>query len=140
MHHKDSKLAVKNLNKIFLKNCTKSTKMAITLQKCSKKFMGSIPPYPLELFLFLDLPRSNSAGKKCQNVVPFHPPEKILNTPLTQNIFIELITPFYESKHLTSLHLINIQPNLKPHPPPKFSGSGPGGERSKFLIVNRSFQ
>ena len=34
MHHciilaKGSKLGVKNLNKIFLKNCTKSTKMAI---------------------------------------------------------------------------------------------------------------
>ena len=38
-----------------------------------------------------------------------------------------------------SLHLVNIQPNLKPHPPPKFSGSDPGDERSKFSIVNRSF-
>ena len=29
---KDSTLGAKNLNKIFLKNCTESTKMAITLQ------------------------------------------------------------------------------------------------------------
>ena len=44
--------------------------------------------------------------------------------------------PFFGSKLLTSLHLVNIQPDLKPHPPPNFSGSAPGDERSKFSIVN----
>ena len=54
--------------------------MAITLTTFSKKFRGSIgllvfPHTPLELFLFL--PRSNTVGKKCQNVlVPFQSPEK----------------------------------------------------------------
>ena len=138
---KDSKLGVKKFNKIFHKNCTKSSKMASTPRRFSKNFGIAFPRTPLELFLFLDLPQSNSVGKKCQNVVPFHPPEKNLNTPLTQNIFKELIfTPFSGSKRLTSLHLVTIQPNLKPHPPPKVSGSAPGDERSKFSIVNRSFQ
>ena len=49
-----------------------------------------------------------------------------------------LFTHFSGSKRLTSLHLVNIQPNLKPHPPPKFSGSAAGDERSKFSIVGRS--
>ena len=43
--------------------------IAITLPRFLKNFRGSLPPYLLELLLFLDLPRSNSAGKKCQNVV-----------------------------------------------------------------------
>ena len=83
----------------------------------------------LELFLFFDLPRSNSAG---ENVVPCHPPKKILT--LSESLF----TPFSGSKRLPSLHLVNIQTNLKPHSPPKFSGSAAGNERSKFSIVNRS--
>ena len=115
---KDSKLGVKNLNSIFLKNCTKSTKMAITLSKFSKNFRGIVPRTPLELFLFLDLPRSNSAGKKS-----LPPLKKNVNTPLTQNIFKELITFFSGSKRPTSLHLVNILPYLKSHSLPKFSGS-----------------
>ena len=60
---KDSKLEVKNVNKVFLKNCTKTTKMVITLPKLSKDFRSSIPPNPLQLFLLFDLHQGNSAGK-----------------------------------------------------------------------------
>ena len=69
MHHciifgEGLKVRGKNSHKIFLKSCTKSSKMAIRLPKFSKNFRAAFSPCtPLELFLFLTLPRSNSAGK-----------------------------------------------------------------------------
>ena len=57
---KDSKLGVKILHKNFLKNGTKSTKMAITLPKLSEHFQSRITPYfPKAVFV----PRFASAGK-----------------------------------------------------------------------------
>ena len=40
--------------------------------------------------------------------------------------------PFPGLMVLTSLHLVNIQPNLKPHPSPKFSGFAPEDKGQNF--------
>ena len=44
-------------------NCSKSTKIAITVCQFSKNFRGSMPPDPLESFLLFKLHKINSAGK-----------------------------------------------------------------------------
>ena len=47
----------------LLENCSKSTKMAITVGKFSKTFRGNKPPDPMESLLLLKLLKINSAGK-----------------------------------------------------------------------------
>ena len=72
---KDLELEAKKLNKICHKNCSKSSKMAITVSKFLKTFRGSIPPDPPRaIFLFLNLlqinfPEKNTL-KKCKNFMP----------------------------------------------------------------------
>ena len=72
---KDLELEAKKLNRTCHKNCSKSSKMAITVSKFLKTFRGSIPPNPPRaIFLFLNLlqinfPEKNTL-KKCKNFMP----------------------------------------------------------------------
>ena len=89
------------------------------------------------LFLLLKLLeincREKMSLKKQRNLVSF--PEKILNTPLTLSILKGLIYARFRVE--TFLYLVNIQPNLKSHPPPpKLSGSAPDAMPQKFLNVS----
>ena len=69
--------------------------MAITLRKFLKNLRGSISPYPLELFLFLDLPQSNSAEKNMSKCGAFPPPEKNSeNAPYTKPFQRAYLRPF----------------------------------------------
>ena len=61
---KHSKLGAKSFNSLP-EDCSKCTKMAITIHEFSKYFQGSMPPDPLEPFLFLNLLQINFAGKNC---------------------------------------------------------------------------
>ena len=66
-------------------NCSKSTKMAITVRKFSKNFRGSMPWTLLESFLVPKLLKINSAGKNMleKGTKIGASLKKILNTPLT---------------------------------------------------------
>ena len=80
---KHSELGSKNLNTICLK-IFKSTKIAITACKFSKISRGSMPPDPLEPFLFLNQLQISSAEKiRLTENVEIRPPLfKFLATPL----------------------------------------------------------
>ena len=72
---KDVELEAKKLNRICHKNCSKSSKMAITGSKFLKPFRGSIPPdSPRAIFLFhnllqINFPEKNTL-KKCKSFMP----------------------------------------------------------------------
>ena len=72
---KDLELEAKKLNRICHKNCSKSSKMTITVSKFLKTYRGSIPPDPPRaIFLFLNslqinFPEKNKL-KKCKNFMP----------------------------------------------------------------------
>ena len=87
-----------------------------------------MPPDPPRAFFILELLQNNSGGKKlrmkkCQKLV--HLPKKISECTADMKTFFK--RPFTSFSGLTSLYLVNIQPNSKFHPstPPKFSGSAP---------------
>ena len=106
--------------------------MAITLHKFSKLFWGSVPLYhiPLKLFLFLNLPRSNSARKNVKMRSPSTPLKKNSDfAPYTKHFLRAYLRPF---PGVTSLHVVGIIPNLKPHVPPKFSGIARGDKGQIF--------
>ena len=72
---KDLELEAKKLNRICHKNCSKSSKMAITVSKFLKTFRESIPPDPPRaILLFLNLLQINfqekNTLKKCKNFMP----------------------------------------------------------------------
>ena len=58
------RIGVKKFKHNLPENRSKSTKIAITACKFSKIFQGSMPPDPLELFLFLNQFQICSAEKK----------------------------------------------------------------------------
>ena len=97
--------------------------IAIAVCKFSKNCRGSMPPDPIESFLVHSLHKLfkfKSAEKNTlEKVTKIGAPslKKILNTPLTLNIFKRLIYARFGVQ--TSLHLVNIQPNSKLHPPTK---------------------
>ena len=117
---KQSGLRGKQLKQNLPKNCSKSTKMATTACKFSKIYWGSMSPDSIEPFLFSICfkNRKNSAEKTTLkdrlNLVP--PPWNSKYAADMKTFFKELFTSFLG---LTSLHLVNIQPNSKFHPPPK---------------------
>ena len=57
--------------------------MAITVYQFSKIFRGSMPPDPLESFLFLNLLEINTTEKNKLEKTFVASPKKILNAPLT---------------------------------------------------------
>ena len=69
------------------KNCSKSSKMATSVCKCSKIFRGSMPPDPPRAFFILNMLQNNSAGKNftLENMSKFGALflKKFLNTPQT---------------------------------------------------------
>ena len=88
--------------------------MATTACKFPKIFRGSMPPDPPRASFILNMLQNDFAGKNTRdNMSKFNAPslKKILNAPQTRKPF----TPFLG---LTSLYLVNIQPNSKFHLPP----------------------
>ena len=70
-----SKLGSKKFKQNLFENCSKSTEIAITACKISKLSRGSMPPNPLELFLFLNQLQTCSAGKNTlEKIVEIMPP------------------------------------------------------------------
>ena len=132
---KHSDLGAKNL-KICLKIVQKVTKwplqyVSIQFQTCSG---GACPQTPLKPFLFstcfeIILPEKQRFKTSCvKNWCPL--PEKNLEYAAGMKTFFKrLFTSFLG---LTSLYLVNIQPNSKFHPPTKISGSIPECEIEFF--------
>ena len=83
MHHnlfgEAFRFRVKNIKHNLPENYSKYTKIVITACKFSKIFRGSMPPDPLELFLFLNQLQISSAEKTTrENYVNYaSPPFKI---------------------------------------------------------------
>ena len=74
---KDLELEAKKLNRICHKNCSKSSKMAITVSKFLKTFRGSIPQDPLEPYFCSSIRFKLTLRKKTRlkNVkILCHPP------------------------------------------------------------------
>ena len=116
---KHSKLGAKNMNKLCPKIVRKALKWPLQYANF-QKFLGvACPRTPLKSFLLLKLLEITLPGKNCgwkSDEIWCPLPEKILNTPLTWNILKGLI--YARFRVYTSLYLVNIQPNLKSHPPP----------------------
>ena len=92
-----------------------------------------MPPDPQRSFFILNMLQNNYKEKLrleiYQNLVP--PPRKISEYSADmKTLFKGLFTPFLG---ITSLYLVNIQPNSKFHPPPKFSGSASACEIKGFF-------
>ena len=108
----------KKIRQNLPKNCLKSTKMVTTVCKLSKIFRGSMPPDPPRAFFILNMLQNDSAGKKktSQKYVKIWCPlpEKFSEYAADKNIYQRAFSVFLG---LTSLCLVNIQPNSKFHPP-----------------------
>ena len=121
-------LGAKNLNKICLKIVQKVLKWPLQYVNFQEFSGRACPRTPLEPFLFsscfkIIVAEKKLRTKKCQKLV--HLPKKISECTADMKTFFK--RPFTSFSGLTSLYLVNIQPNSKFHPstPPKFSGSAP---------------
>ena len=88
-----------------------------------KNFWGSMPPDPSRV-VFATLVETLPGKTTLEKVTKFGAPsliKKFLKTPLTWQQFQRayLCRPFPGLNVITSLCLVNIQPNLKLHPPTK---------------------
>ena len=127
---KDLELEAKKLNRICHKNCSKSSKMAITVSKFLKTFRVSIPPDPLKPYFCSSICFKLTSRKKIRlkNVkILCHPPPPSEYSEYAPDVkHFQRAYALFRFRRLTSLHSFNIQPNSKLHPPLKFSGSAPG--------------
>ena len=79
------RIRLKKFHQNLVGNCSKSTKLAIAACKFKKFFRGSMPPDPLEPFLFLNQLQISSTEKNTleKNVKIMPPLLKFLTTPLS---------------------------------------------------------
>ena len=111
---KDSKSGVKNLNKTFLRNCTKSTKMALLLhlnfQKTSRGAFPLPPPKAVCVPRFASK-YSNSAGKNVKMWCPSTTLKKFLIRTLHETFSKSLFKPFSRS-HIYIMYLTRTEPYI----------------------------
>ena len=103
------------------KNCSKSTKIAITVCEFSKFFRGSMPPDTPRVLLLFKLLIINSAGKtaleKSDEIWCALPKKNSQCAPDMKRFQRAYLCPFQGLNVLASLYLVNIQPNSKLHSP-----------------------
>ena len=102
----------------------KALKWSLQYVNFEKNFWGSLPPDPLEKFRFFILLQLNSAGKIRLKM------SKFAASPRKKTQNIQMTCTHFQKKgnlrsflRLTSLSLVNIEPNPNCMPPPKFSES-----------------